>query len=223
MLISKLCNNNFEVNWFKHNDTKYVLEYSSSTPSKRPIGKRTLTAPVDSRNMFSFWSTPGYQAFFSQASHYQPDWCAFPGDVHHIPSYESDEETEQLREPDSKPLSPTAKERYQNFNLPTPSSNTTASSNHIPFNDDDFEGAPPDPITADFNLSPELMSASVDPNVAMMRCKQHRLAVEHERFTHLSFSKMQLMARAGLIVSDLANFDPPTCPGCAYGKAHRRP
>jgi hypothetical protein len=174
--------------------------------------------------MFSFWSTPGYQAFFSQASHYQPDWCVFPGDdVHHIPSYyESDEEIEQLREPaDSKPLSPTPKERYQNFNLPTPSSNTTtASSNHIPFNNDDFEGAPPDPFTADFNLSSELMSSSVDPNVAMMRRKQHQLAVEHERgFGHLSFSKLQLMARAGLIAPDLANIDPPTCPGCAYGKA----
>jgi hypothetical protein len=31
------------------------------------------------------------------------------------------------------------------------------------------------------------------------------------------------MARTILIPHDLANVDPPTCPGCAYGKAHRRP
>ena len=31
------------------------------------------------------------------------------------------------------------------------------------------------------------------------------------------------MARAGLISKDLANIDPPTCPGCAYRKSHRKP
>ena len=31
------------------------------------------------------------------------------------------------------------------------------------------------------------------------------------------------MARAGLIPRDLATVDPPTCPGCAYGKAHKKP
>ena len=31
------------------------------------------------------------------------------------------------------------------------------------------------------------------------------------------------MARAGLISRDLANVDSPTCPGCAYGKAHQKP
>ena len=31
------------------------------------------------------------------------------------------------------------------------------------------------------------------------------------------------MARAGLISKNLANIDPSTCPGCAYGKSHRKP
>ena len=31
------------------------------------------------------------------------------------------------------------------------------------------------------------------------------------------------MARAGLIPLELANVDSPTCPGCSYGKAHRKP
>ena len=31
------------------------------------------------------------------------------------------------------------------------------------------------------------------------------------------------MDRASLISQELANVDSPTCPGCAYGKAHRKP
>ena len=31
------------------------------------------------------------------------------------------------------------------------------------------------------------------------------------------------MAKCNLIPKDLSTVDPPTCPGCAYGKAHRRP
>ena len=31
------------------------------------------------------------------------------------------------------------------------------------------------------------------------------------------------MAKAGLVAPELANVEPPTCPGCAYGKAHRKP
>jgi hypothetical protein len=62
-----------------------------------------------------------------------------------------------------------------------------------------------------------------DPNVAMFKRKQSRLATIHERLGHLSYARLKLMARAGLIPKDLANVDSPTCPGCAYGKAHRRP
>ena len=57
----------------------------------------------------------------------------------------------------------------------------------------------------------------------MVRRKQHRLAVLHERFGRLRFPVLKLLARAGLIPKDLANVDPPTCPGYAYGRAHRKP
>ena len=62
-----------------------------------------------------------------------------------------------------------------------------------------------------------------DPTIALVHRKQHKLAVLHESFGHLSFSILKLMARAGLIYRELANVDSPTCPGCAYGKAHRKP
>ena len=63
----------------------------------------------------------------------------------------------------------------------------------------------------------------LDPNIDLIRQKQHRLFVFHEKYGHLPFPRLQLMARAGLIPKELANVDPPTCPGCAYGKAHRKP
>ncbi|CAJ1943881.1 unnamed protein product, partial [Cylindrotheca closterium] len=62
-----------------------------------------------------------------------------------------------------------------------------------------------------------------DPEVEIVRRKQHRLFMLHEKYGHLGFAKLNLMARAGLIPRELANVDAPTCPGCAYGKAHRKP
>ena len=34
---------------------------------------------------------------------------------------------------------------------------------------------------------------------------------------------IKLMSQAGLIPRELENVNSPTCPGCAYGKAHRKP
>ena len=56
----------------------------------------------------------------------------------------------------------------------------------------------------------------------LVHCKQHKIAVLHECFGHLSFSILKLMARAGLIYRELANINSPTCALCAYGKAHRK-
>jgi hypothetical protein len=39
----------------------------------------------------------------------------------------------------------------------------------------------------------------------------------------MSFGRLQLLAKPGHIDKRLANVDFPVCPGCAYGKAHRRP
>jgi hypothetical protein len=59
--------------------------------------------------------------------------------------------------------------------------------------------------------------------VNLIRQKQQCLATIHEQLGHLSFSWLRLLAKARLIPHDLASVDPPTCPGCAYGKAHRKP
>ena len=60
-----------------------------------------------------------------------------------------------------------------------------------------------------------------DPNILATRRKQLRLLTIHESLGHLSFSVLKLMARYGIIPRELESVDPPTCPGCVYGKAHR--
>ena len=59
--------------------------------------------------------------------------------------------------------------------------------------------------------------------IANYQRTQMRLLTIHEHSGHLSFGVLKLMARANLISMDLANVDPPTYLGCAYGKAHRFP
>ena len=50
-----------------------------------------------------------------------------------------------------------------------------------------------------------------------------KLLTIHEKLGHLSFAVLKLLAKCGIIARDLADVDPPMCPGCAYGKAHWRP
>ena len=45
----------------------------------------------------------------------------------------------------------------------------------------------------------------------------------HQQFGHISFSKLQEMARKGIIPKRLAKCHPPTCSACLYAKATKRP
>ena len=60
-----------------------------------------------------------------------------------------------------------------------------------------------------------------DADIIAMQRKKTKLLMYHEKLGHLSFTVLRLLARAGIIPRELANVDPPTCPGCAYGKAHK--
>jgi hypothetical protein len=45
----------------------------------------------------------------------------------------------------------------------------------------------------------------------------------HEKLGHLSFDQLIILAQQGLIPKKLAQCRIPKCPGCLYGKAHRKP
>ena len=57
---------------------------------------------------------------------------------------------------------------------------------------------------------------NIDPPAAqLLRC--------HQRFGHISFTKLQEMAKKGIIPSRLAKCKTPFCSPCAYAKATKRP
>jgi hypothetical protein len=45
----------------------------------------------------------------------------------------------------------------------------------------------------------------------------------HNKFGHVSFSRLRAMARNGVLPKGLADCPIPSCPSCLYGKAKRRP
>jgi hypothetical protein len=138
-----------------------------------------------------------------QACTYQPEWQAFLGAFIEDSDYETvipNTATGQPRE--------TPKEKPRE-------------SHSIPFEERDFHHDKSAPMETTFDVKPMYGDPELDPNMERMRRKQHQLLVIHEKFGHLSFSI--LMARVGLIPKELTNVPPPTCPGCAYGKAHHKP
>ena len=94
----------------------------------------------------------------------------------------------------------------------------------LTFNNDDFSHEPAFPIESDFTLpSRRKIDTEEDTAVALTHHNQHKLAALCERFGHLSFFIIKLMTQGVLISRDLENVDSPTCPGCSYGKSHRKP
>ena len=53
--------------------------------------------------------------------------------------------------------------------------------------------------------------------------KQASLSAIHEQLGQLSFYRLKLLYISGIISKELANMDAPICPGCVYGKIHRKP
>lgn len=78
------------------------------------------------------------------------------------------------------------------------------------------------PVASNFKTATEADVPAEDRNIALLRRKQLRLLTIHEKLGHISFSILKLMARCNIIPRELADVPPPVCPGCAYGKAHRR-
>ena len=157
--------------------------------------------------MFAFQTEPGFRSFFCQACHYQPEFQSYDGFLHTV---EDDAESNNV---DWKSETPA--------NIQTPHGSTEPT--QIPFDDSDFSMDSPAPMNVPFELPNDPVTLNEDPHMVLLRRKQHRLAVLHEKFGHLSFATLKLMARAGLIPRELATVDPPVCPGCAYGKAHWKP
>ena len=75
----------------------------------------------------------------------------------------------------------------------------------------------------DFNLREAWNQTLINPEVEVYQRKQPWLATIHKKLGHLSYTKIKLPCRAGLLPKELASIEPLTCPGCAYGKAKQKP
>jgi hypothetical protein len=53
--------------------------------------------------------------------------------------------------------------------------------------------------------------------------KQAALQKCHNRLNHMSFARIQAIAKHGLLPKYLADVEPPVCASCTYGKATRQP
>ena len=218
LLVAALKHSGFRVKYFKHDDKQYVINYYT----RRDV-QRTIRIPLDDRNLFTFHSAPGFQNFCRQTSTVNKDWAAFPGATHII-SDDLSLDGETLAPP-----SPTPSPPNPDTNLIPPDDISIATSvNSAASIPDavsvDSQQAPPDtPVPTEFCTEIPDPLPPEDPNIAIYRRKQHRLLVLHERYGHLRFSVLRLLALSNLIPHELAGIDAPTCPGCAYGKAHRKP
>lgn len=78
------------------------------------------------------------------------------------------------------------------------------------------------PTIIDFQREENEKGVAEDPQIELLRQKQLRLLIIHEKLGHISFSILKLLAKCSIISRNLEKVPPPMCPGCAYRKAHRK-
>ena len=206
MLVAALKHYGFKVD-FHGDDELFVFRYA---PPSKSSATRTLTCRLESNRLWYFWSKPGFTRFFKKAVSYGAEWLSFNGAV--------------VVEDDGEGLEPPSEsEGGSDDPLPTPGPQREGVT-PIPFTDDDFEPLPSNPTRVAFNDDPpDSSEAEESPEMVADRKKKARLYRYHEKFGHLSFKTLRLMAYARLIPRELANVEPPKCPGCTYGTQHRKP
>ena len=165
-----------------------------------------LTAAAHSNKMFFLNATTNHGQFSKFAMHCDIEWSCFEGAT-------------LIEDEDDSTTIPTE------ASLPAPSTSTKRP--HVVAGyEEDFEPPSKRPRVAHFSSS-EGEQHSARRLLTPVDIKEKRLKDElmryHETMGHTSFAKLQNMTRAHLIPQALAHVTPPVCPGCAYGKQHKRP
>ena len=213
ILIKQMKLQDYTVNHSKHDETEYIFNYKKIDDASF----QTLTVPISPNGLFSLHTKEGYSNFMSRASAYCSYFGAFAGAI-----------DDSSCSPSSAPLStcePPRKTREPPYRIRDISSGKTRESSHDKTRElssrGDFVPIRSTPHSSNFCLPCTSQEIVEDPSILATRRKQLRLLTIHESLGHLSFSVLKLMARCGIIPRELESVDPPTCPGCAYGKAHR--
>ena len=182
-----------------------------------------LTLPLNKRgsNVGTLYSHPGYNKYnlFCQAANIKitddKDLIAIPA---HLISDDEDKEENGIK-PQIGPLP-----------LSIPKRNNLAKATPLPQppEDNEFESQGANPC--ELHLSPELKgfttsklptviadddtSVVVDEEDRQESTPEADLLMAHHRFQHISFSKLQEMARQGILPRQLAKYKIPTCSAC---------
>jgi hypothetical protein len=90
-------------------------------------------------------------------------------------------------------------------------------------NPDDPGELKQDPVVLDFHDDDFTQEANPAPDETNVNNPTAELLAWHYRLSHTPFSKLQEMAKQGIIPKRLAYCSVPKCPACLYGKATRRP
>lgn len=170
--------------------------------------RKTITSFAKPNRLFSIRVNEGYNSFFCHAVGTDPTWCSFAGALHVIPN-DNDDDTDPPHLPREHPP-----EQTREHDAPAMVEDESSVESGAP--------VPSEPQQADFTTA-GIQLETEDPSLLTLQKKQAKLATIHEQLGHFPFSRLLLMARAGLIPRELAKVPPPKCPGCAYGKAHRKP
>ena len=186
-----------------HDDTEYVIKYSH--PNENPHMMKT---PISPNDLFLAQMNHGYKSFFRAASECGPVWRTFAGSAcANSSTIIEDDDSDEAVTPEI---------------AATPTQGKTAAT--IEYDErTDFAPIPSTPNKFNVSEGAHVRPSEGDPHVLRLRQKQLRLATFHEKLGHVSFDVLNRLAQADLIPKDLANVPPPKCPGCQYGKAHRRP
>jgi hypothetical protein len=162
-------------------------------------GKWRRTLPLhQSSNVALMWPAPGYKKFYAIAAQYMP--------AHIIPD---DDDEEELASNDDDSISESTiqpsqlEEQTNDDNLPM----TTMSQRE-------------QPIIIEFSDNVDQQQIKTPTNVTY---KQAALRRCHERLNHMPFSRLQSMAKQGLLPRYFADVEAPMCASCAYGKATQHP
>ena len=186
-----------------HDNEEYVLQYSHPNS-----GVHKMKTPISPNDLFLAQMNHGYKSFFREASKCGPTWSCFAGVAYANTSAIIEDDTMQT---------PTLTDAPVHDNRPE---------NAVTIEYDervDFAPLPNVPNRFEVSEGAHSQIPEGDPQLFRIRQKQLRLATFHEKRGHVSFNVLNRLAQAGLIPKDLANVPPPKCPGCQYGKAHRKP
>ena len=232
LLIKYLKAANYKADYFRHDDKSYTITFTPPNASK----PHTVTVPINKNELFLIRTSPGYTKFHHHSNSHK-SWCAFAGPV--CTSIDPTREDHSTPRPGTlngigpnvvtPPPSPTHVPANVPTNViaPSPSSSSkniskTREQRHGKTREQQNNQTKAKPVNVSFGLDAEATQILNQAKEIAYQRKQFRLMTIHEQLGHLSFSILKLMARCGMIPRELANVEPLPCPGCAYGKVHRR-